>query len=126
MRNFRLTPLRAGAATLLYVALWQAAVYAIGGATLGLGLAGLYGIGLAWLLGGPVPKDLLQRMKREPSALGTLASSMAARERYADEDFWLRYRQRLAARSGPDESWWVGYFSDPAHQVQLVLTPGGP
>ena len=80
-------------------------------------------LGVAWLLGGPVPRELLRRMKRDPSALSTLASSIAARERYADESFWLGYRTRLARRRGPDEAWWAGYFNDPSHQVQLVLTP---
>jgi hypothetical protein len=83
-------------------------------------------VGVAWLLGGPVPRDLLKRMRRDPSALSTLASNIAAREQYADESFWLDYRTRLAHRRGPNEAWWAGYFNDPSHQVQLVLSPTRP
>jgi hypothetical protein len=79
--------------------------------------------GVDWLLGGPVPREILKRMKDDPAALHALASNMAARELYGDEAFWATYRRRFHASVGYDIGRWVAYFSDPKHQVQLVFTP---
>lgn len=78
---------------------------------------------VAWLLGGPLPRKLATRMRREAGALYTLASGMAARAQWGDEDFWALYRRRFEESAARDLSQWRRYFGAKDHLVQLRLLP---
>ena len=77
-----------------------------------------------WLLGGPLPSDVLKKVKLDPSTLAALCSNMAAREHYGDEAFWTDYRRRVLERIGPTDYFWNTYVLREDRQVRLILMPG--
>lgn len=78
---------------------------------------------MAWMLGGPMPFGLVKRMVKEPGALYTLASGMAARAHWGDETFWSDYRRRFDEAAGRDLAHWRVHFGNPERMVQLRLVP---
>jgi hypothetical protein len=78
--------------------------------------------GVAWLVGGPLPRDLVLRMRQDPATLTALGSNLAARALYGDDEFWSTYRRRF--ESDPLDFGAVSqWFTDPEHHVQLLFTP---
>jgi predicted Zn-dependent peptidase len=79
--------------------------------------------GLQWLFGGPLPRPLLDTVRRDPAALNQLAFSVAGRAVWGDDAFWAEYRRRLdpTVTSGADD--WLEWVTDAAHQSRVVLTP---
>lgn len=78
--------------------------------------------GVAWILGGPMPRETLLRARKDPATLSALCSNMAARAIYGDDGFWTEYLRRF--ETAPDEEpRWSAWFLEPKHQVQLLFTP---
>lgn len=78
---------------------------------------------LGWLLGGPMPEALVQRMRKDGGALYTLASGMGARAQWGDDAFWAEYRRRFERAAGRDLPYWRNYFGATEKMVQLRLVP---
>jgi hypothetical protein len=78
--------------------------------------------GVLWLLGAPMPPEILARATRDPSVLATVSSTQAVRELWGGEPFWQEYRYRLLNYSRTYNSW-IKYLEDPKNRVKLVLTP---
>jgi len=76
--------------------------------------------GVRWLIGGPLSKDLRQRMATDRGLLMTLATSAATRELWGGEAFWRDYRRRYDAIERPSLSQWADYFTAPANMIQLM------
>ena len=80
--------------------------------------------GLDWLLGGPLPPEIFERVLREPGVLHTLATGAAVRELWGGEPFWSEYRGRFrwaVAMRYPD---WDTRMTDPKYLVNLLFVPG--
>lgn len=78
-----------------------------------------------WLLGGPIPPPMIRRMLKDPTALHTLSSSMAARAHRGDDDFWGNYRARLREAADLGFSSWPRYFIGRDHQAEVRIVPPG-
>lgn len=79
---------------------------------------------LVWLLGGPMPPELLKRATTDPTVVHTLATTLASLEHYGDAAFWTRYRQRLMRAVTLDVSPLFRYYDDAHRQVTFVMMPG--
>lgn len=77
---------------------------------------------LAWLLGAPMPPEIVQRMRAEPAGLGTLTSGMATRAVWHGDAFWAGYLERFMTLKLGHSSYYE-YLADAAHQTTLLLTP---
>jgi hypothetical protein len=75
-----------------------------------------------WLVGGELPVELLDRLRRDPSGLGTVSGNMATRALWHGDAFWNDYLQRLD-RLQMGHSNYYDWMTDPAHQAVLLLTP---
>ncbi|MEQ1834740.1 MAG: insulinase family protein [Candidatus Eisenbacteria bacterium] len=73
-----------------------------------------------WLVGGELPADLMGRVRRDPSGLGTLASGAATRALWHGDAFWADYLQRLD-RLNLGHSNFYEWLADPGHQSVLLL-----
>ena len=80
--------------------------------------------GVAWLLGDPLPEEMLMRAGRDPGLLATLASNQAVRELWGGEPFWSEYRSQLRPDRIKNFYFWVNYLLDPEHRVKILLKPG--
>lgn len=148
MRHLRLTPWRAAAATLLYVVLWQAATHgspdAHFRATAGsFGLAGLYALGIGWLVWGleRAAQRIDARRRRPRSAAeeltGRRAPGVVRSWDPLDVEAWYygrhsqRFRQSLLALSVYSFLFVGTYFGlqlldfRPAGIVEQFELPGG-
>jgi hypothetical protein len=79
--------------------------------------------GMDWLLGGPLPKELLPRIRVDPPSLITLSMSMATREMTGGETFWSDYRRRFAQEPLRDVDYWRAYFAKGSNRIELKLVP---
>jgi hypothetical protein len=79
-----------------------------------------------WILGGPLTPTLKQRMREHAGTLHTLASTLAVRALWGDEEFWARYRRRFLDPDLGGGRRWTDYFASPDHIVRLLLTPAKP
>ena len=79
--------------------------------------------GVAWLLGDPLPPEILMRANRDPGVLATLASNQAVRELWGGEPFWSEYRSQLHPDRMKDFYSWVSYFLDPKNRVEVLIRP---
>lgn len=75
---------------------------------------------LEWFLGGPLRRDLLERLRREPGGLGTLASGAAIRSLWRGESFWERYRLRFMA-AAEDHTYWLDRLGQPGRRARLLM-----
>ncbi len=80
--------------------------------------------GVAWLLGDPLPDEILMRAARDPNLVATLASNQAVRELWGGEPFWSEYRRQLGPSHVKEFHSWVSYLLDPKNRVKLLLKPG--
>ena len=80
--------------------------------------------GLDWLLGGPLPPEIFERVLGEPGALHTLSTCSAVRELWGGEPFWSEYRERLARAVGRPYPAWEARMSEPKYVVNLLFVPG--
>jgi hypothetical protein len=79
--------------------------------------------GVLWMLGGPMPSDLLAQARGGGAPLLNLASTAAGRALMGDEAFWALYRDRFARGMVGERADWKAYFQDPTHHVEMVLIP---
>ena len=77
---------------------------------------------IVWLVGGPLPGDILRRMHQDPSGLGTVASSLAMRAIWHGDTFWAGYLKQLESLK-LGHTYFYEWIVDPAHQTSLLLTP---
>lgn len=80
--------------------------------------------GLNWLLGGPIPAEIFDRVLREPGALHTLATGTAVRELWGGEPFWSRYRERFQKTVGTPYAEWYKRILARQYMVNLLFVPG--
>jgi predicted Zn-dependent peptidase len=80
--------------------------------------------GVLWLLGGPLPGALAQRVKTDRAVLYRLCSAAAARELLGSEAFWSEYRRRFSPENNPGFTPWRDYFNDPSRFIGIVYEPG--
>jgi hypothetical protein len=79
---------------------------------------------LDWLLGGPIPIEIFDRVLREPGALHTLATGTAVRELWGGEPFWSQYRERFQRAVGTPYPEWYRRLLAPQYMVNLLFVPG--
>jgi len=79
--------------------------------------------GLNWLLGGPLPTDIFERVLREPGALHTLTTSTAVRELWGGEPFWSEYRRRFLHTVGTPYPLWYARMMGTHYMVDLLFVP---
>lgn len=79
--------------------------------------------GLDWLLGGPMPPEIFDRVLEQPGALHALATGTAVRELWGGEAFWSTYRDRFRTAVGtPYKEWYKRMFA-PQFIVNLLVLP---
>jgi predicted Zn-dependent peptidase len=78
---------------------------------------------LLWMMGGPMPKELLDGVRRDPAALNFLCASLASQALWGNEVFWAEYRRRFDASVSPEFGFWADWLRDPGHQTTLLLLP---
>jgi hypothetical protein len=76
-----------------------------------------------WILGGAMPPEVMQSMRKNPATLATLANTLAMRALWGSDRFWERYRRRFMSQSAAEGSEWTDYFESPDHIVRLLLVP---
>jgi hypothetical protein len=79
--------------------------------------------GLNWLLGGPMPTEIFERVLREPGALHTLTTSTAVRELWGGEPFWSEYRRRFQRTVGTPYRLWYARMMSTRYMVDLLFVP---
>lgn len=79
--------------------------------------------GVAWLLGDPLPDEILMRATRDPGVIATLANNQAVRELWGGEPFWSEYRSKLTPEHMKQFAQWSGYVLDPRNRVKILLRP---
>jgi hypothetical protein len=79
--------------------------------------------GLDWLLGGPIPSEIYDRVLVEPGALHTLGMTNAVRELWGGEPFWSKYRERFHSAVGTPYPEWYARMLAPRYMVDLLLVP---
>lgn len=78
-----------------------------------------------WMLGGPMPGQVLDDVRRDGAALNYLCNALATRELTGGEEFWARYRDRFDLRRNPQLPTWAGYVAAPRNQTMLMMVPRG-
>jgi peptidase M16-like protein len=78
-----------------------------------------------WLLGGPMPLQLVDRIRADPAALNEVCVDDALRGLLGSDGFWAEFRERLNPMRVPGPSNWNDYVSDPTHLARVLLVPGG-
>jgi len=78
---------------------------------------------LLWMMGGPMPKGLLDGVRRDPAALNFFCASLASQALWGNEVFWAEYRRRFDAGVSPEFGFWADWLRDPGHQATLLLLP---
>jgi hypothetical protein len=73
----------------------------------------------AWQLGGPMPPEVLARVRLSPVLLLNLSRAMAARSLVRGEAFWEEYRRRFETQP-PGLSRWYPWFTASTKQVRLL------
>jgi hypothetical protein len=76
-----------------------------------------------WLLGGPIPRGVLQNMRGDPAALNLLCVTTASRALWGDEDFWSGYRRRFLAEAAAEPGRWSDWLGDPQLRASLMVVP---
>ena len=78
---------------------------------------------LLWMMGGPMPRALLDGVRQDPAALNFLCTSLASQALWGDEAFWAEYRRRFDASVSPKFGFWADWLRDPGHQATLLILP---
>lgn len=78
-----------------------------------------------WLFGGPMPQQLVDRMRADPAALNEVCVDDALRGLLGSDSFWAEFRARLDPMRVPGPSNWNDYVSDPHHLSRVLLVPSG-
>jgi hypothetical protein len=77
-----------------------------------------------WLLGGPLPESLQERVKSDPAVLYRVASSAGARRLLGDRAFWTRYRRQFDPTVGASYARWHDYIcASENHSAVIYLPP---
>lgn len=95
----------------------------IGGQIVSTTILGRVRRSVRWLVGGELPDELVARVRRDPSGLGTLASSTATRALWHGDAFWADYLERFD-RLNLGHSNFYEWLADPGHQTVVLLQPG--
>jgi hypothetical protein len=94
----------------------------VGGQMVMLGVMNRVRDNVRWLIGGPIPSELLGRMRRDPAGLGTVSNGLATRAVWHGDAFWAKYLESFETiKLG--HTYFYEYLVDPAHQTALLLTP---
>lgn len=75
---------------------------------------------MEWFLGGPLRRELLDRLRAEPGGLGTLASGAALRTLWRGEAFWEIYRSRFQT-AAEDHTFWLDRLMAPGRRARLLM-----
>ncbi len=75
-----------------------------------------------WLLGAELPPDVLNRLRSDPGALGTLSGGMATRALWMGDTFWTGYLSRFD-HLALGHSNFYDWLAEAKHQTVLLLTP---
>ena len=78
---------------------------------------------LLWMMGGPMPKTLIDGIRQDPAALNVLCNSLASQTLWGNEVFWAGYRRRFGTSASPAFDFWANWLRDPGHQTTLLLLP---
>ena len=78
---------------------------------------------LLWMLGGPMPRTLVDGVRQDPAALNVLCTSLASQALWGNEVFWAEYRRRFDTSVSPAFDFWADWLRDPRHQATLLLVP---
>ncbi len=78
---------------------------------------------LLWMMGGPMPRALLDGVRRDPAALTFLCTSLASQALWGNEVFWAEYRRRFDVGVSPEFAFWANWLRDPRHRATLLLLP---
>jgi hypothetical protein len=78
---------------------------------------------LGWLMGGPIPENLLRQLPREATPLATLANTAAVRELWGGEEFWRVYRRRFLDARQPQWAAAMRMLGEGQRRVVLLLLP---
>lgn len=79
--------------------------------------------GVLWLLGGPMPRNVLRSVRADPPTLNALSNGMASRALWGSDAFWAEYRRRLDPTVSPAFGAWSQYVVTPRNQARLLLVP---
>lgn len=77
---------------------------------------------VSWILGGPLTPSILRRAASEGGALGTLATTTAARALFKGDAFWDAYLERFVSTTVAPSTFYA-LLNDPHHQVVVVFNP---
>lgn len=78
---------------------------------------------MLWMMGGPMPQALSERVRQDPAALNVLCNSLAAQALWGNAAFWATYRRRFEDIASPSFESWADWLRDPGHQATLLLVP---
>ena len=81
--------------------------------------------GVDWLLGGPVPPEIMARVRYDMGALHTLCQSAALRELSGGEAFWSVYRERFRNATRPDVLRWLRWYRNRTNVAIVIAMPRG-
>lgn len=76
-----------------------------------------------WLFGGPLTGAMLQRVRMHSGTLHTLASTLAVRALWGNDEFWERYLARFMNPRPTGSVKWADFFQSPSRIVRLLLVP---
>jgi len=77
---------------------------------------------VGWLLGAEIPQGVMDHIKTDPGALGTISNGLATRALWRGDAYWAGYLRRFESlRIG--HSYYYEWVADARHQTTLLLTP---
>jgi hypothetical protein len=76
-----------------------------------------------WLMGGPLPRELADRMKTDAPALNVLSVSLAMQALWGSDEFWTQYRERTDLRRAKSLGSFASGILDPKRQAVMLLVP---
>lgn len=79
--------------------------------------------GVGWLLGGPLPPEMLDRAEHDPNLIATVGTNQAVRELWGGEPFWSEYRAQISPGHLKEFYTWVPYLLDPKNRVKVLIKP---
>ena len=79
--------------------------------------------GVLWLLGGPMPRNVLRSVRTDSGALNALSNGMASRALWGSDAFWAEYRRRFDPTVSPAFGAWSQHIVTPRNQTRLLFVP---
>jgi len=78
---------------------------------------------VVWLFGGNCTPEFVSRLRQDPTAVNTMATTTASRVLWQGEDFWEDYRQRLVEEPVGAFDRMADTLLEAQRRVLLVFTP---